>query len=175
MSISRFAKRVPVVASWNMGGSKAGPGSSCFGGAYGLARSLMAAAPARGGRKRCGTLPSAGRRTGLMTPWAMRCFGWRRPPSVLIPERMDELVDIGANLTSRAFRGDLPEILARARAAGVTRIVVTGTSAPLSAAAAELAAAHGLHATAGIHPHVAEQATPADHQQLRHLLAHPQV
>jgi TatD DNase family protein len=86
-----------------------------------------------------------------------------------------ELVDIGANLTSKAFRADLDQVLARARAAGVGQIVVTGTSAALSAEAADLAAARGLYATAGIHPHVAEQSTAADHQAVRDLLAHPRV
>ena len=36
-----------------------------------------------------------------------------------------QLVDIGANLTHPAFRGDLPAVLARAREAGVETILVT--------------------------------------------------
>ena len=38
------------------------------------------------------------------------------------------LVDIGVNLTNKAFRADLLPVLDRAREAGVTRMVVTGTS-----------------------------------------------
>ena len=38
------------------------------------------------------------------------------------------LADIGANLTHSSFREDLDAVLARARAAGVETIVVTGTS-----------------------------------------------
>ena len=38
------------------------------------------------------------------------------------------LVDIGANLTHASFDDDLEAVLARARAAGVETIVVTGSS-----------------------------------------------
>jgi TatD DNase family protein len=66
-----------------------------------------------------------------------------------------ELFDIGVNLANRAFRNDLLPVLERARAAGV-RMVVTGTSVPSSRAALELAKAHGLWSTAGVHPHDAK-------------------
>ena len=48
-------------------------------------------------------------------------------------------IDIGANLTSNQFKRDLGEVIARAEAAGVTRMVVTGTDAAGSAEALELA------------------------------------
>jgi TatD DNase family protein len=86
-----------------------------------------------------------------------------------------DLIDIGANLTNKVFGPDLDGVLERARAAGVTTIVVTGTSPALSEAAAALTVRPGLFSTAGIHPHLAEQATPADHDRLRLLLAHPKV
>lgn len=54
------------------------------------------------------------------------------------------LVDIGANLGHRSFREDLPAVLARARAAGVETIMVTGTSVQASRRALELATAQGL-------------------------------
>lgn len=64
------------------------------------------------------------------------------------------LVDIGANLGDDAFAGDLGEVLARARAAGVGRVVITGTSLARSAAALQLAQRHaGCFSTAGVHPH----------------------
>jgi TatD DNase family protein len=88
---------------------------------------------------------------------------------------MDELVDIGANLTNKAFRHDFAEVLARARAAGVGPIVVTGTSVEGSAGAADLAAAHALFATAGIHPHHAKDARPESMDELRALLRRPEV
>ena len=63
------------------------------------------------------------------------------------------LVDIGANLTHASFHQDREAVLARARNAGVPTIIVTGTTVEESREAAELAARHGLYATAGVHPH----------------------
>jgi len=85
------------------------------------------------------------------------------------------LVDIGANLTHAAFADDLGEVLARARAAGVGTIVVTGTSVADSLAAAHLADAHGLYATAGVHPHHARDCDHATIPALREIAAHPRV
>ncbi len=65
------------------------------------------------------------------------------------------LVDIGVNLTNKAFRSDRQAVLDRAKSAGVEMIVITGTTVPESQAAAELAATqpNWLYATAGLHPH----------------------
>ena len=88
---------------------------------------------------------------------------------------MNELVDIGVNLTHAQFRSDLPAVLERASAAGVRRMVVTGTSVGASGAALALAAQHPdrLWATAGIHPHDARHADAAALTELQALLAHP--
>jgi len=85
------------------------------------------------------------------------------------------LTDIGANLTHSAFHADLEEVLARARAAGVGTIVVTGTSIEESRAAALLADRHGLYATAGVHPHHARDCDEHTLPALRELAAHPRV
>ena len=84
-----------------------------------------------------------------------------------------QLIDIGVNLTHRRFDKDRMAVLDRARDAGVTRMIVTGTSAPASHVAADLAVAHPgvLWSTAGIHPHDARHATPAAMGQLA-ALAH---
>lgn len=65
------------------------------------------------------------------------------------------LVDIGSNLTHESFATDRGEVIARAKAAGVTRQVVTGADLESSTAAAALAAADPGHlwSTAGVHPH----------------------
>ncbi len=55
---------------------------------------------------------------------------------------MIDLVDIGANLTNKAFRSDFGAVMERARAAGVRRLVVTGTSLHESQAASEMAREH---------------------------------
>ncbi len=88
-----------------------------------------------------------------------------------------ELVDIGGNLTNKAFRGDVDNVIARARAAGVGTIGVTGTSAPASRFAWELAEARpdALFATAGVHPHHASSWGPAVEREIRELAARPEV
>ncbi len=69
-----------------------------------------------------------------------------------------DLIDIGANLAHDSFDDDRDAVLERAAAAGVRRIVVTGSSVQSSARAADLAAARPgrLFATSGMHPHHAD-------------------
>ena len=87
------------------------------------------------------------------------------------------MVDIGANLGHESFRDDLDDVLERARAAGVERIVVTGASESESAVAQGMAARYPrqLSATAGVHPHLAREWTEASADALRSLLARPGV
>ena len=69
---------------------------------------------------------------------------------------------------------DAPEVLARARAAGVLRVIDVATT--IQAARATLARADeedGVYACLGVHPH--EAAGPGDLDQLRDLLAHPKA
>lgn len=88
---------------------------------------------------------------------------------------MRDLIDIGANLTHDSFDADRNEVLARAAAAGVSRIIVTGTSVTSSAQAAALTEQHParLFATAGVHPHHAADFDEHTSQALRALLANP--
>jgi TatD DNase family protein len=88
-----------------------------------------------------------------------------------------ELIDIGANLTNRAFARDLPEVLARARQSGIERMVVTGTTIEGSEAAVELARCETgrLFATAGVHPHHASQLDQAALSRLAELLSCDEV
>jgi TatD DNase family protein len=51
------------------------------------------------------------------------------------------LIDIGANLTHASFNDDLDAVLQRAADAGVTRLLVTGSSDQGNIDAAELASA----------------------------------
>jgi len=68
---------------------------------------------------------------------------------------MLDLVDIGANLTHDSFASDRDAIMQRAEAAGVRRMIVTGTTVAASEHALQLAAEFPgrLFATAGVHPH----------------------
>ena len=90
---------------------------------------------------------------------------------------MHELVDIGANLAHPSFQEDLHDVLRRAHAAGVTRIIVTGTSVEASRNAVELATARApmLYATAGVHPHDAKTFNAGTNDELRALAGHPAV
>jgi TatD DNase family protein len=87
------------------------------------------------------------------------------------------LIDIGANLTHESFAADLPTVLARARRAGVERMIVTGTSVAATRAALELHREdpHRLFATAGLHPHHASDLSSEALSELRELAAQPGV
>lgn len=74
---------------------------------------------------------------------------------------MHDLVDIGANLTHDSFDADREAVLERAAAAGVRRMIVTGSTASASHDAVELSRRYPgrLFATAGVHPHHADEFT----------------
>ncbi len=82
-----------------------------------------------------------------------------------------ELIDIGANLAHDSFDDDREAVLARAADAGVTRIVVTGSSDQSNRDAAALAKTHPgvLYSTAGMHPHHASEYTEASDTLIREL------
>ena len=66
--------------------------------------------------------------------------------------------------------------VARAREAGITRILTVGTDVAGCRRALELADAHdGVYAILGIHPHAANDATASDVDEVRSLLAHPKA
>lgn len=90
---------------------------------------------------------------------------------------MTELIDIGANLTHDTFDEDFDAVLARARFQDVVQMVVTGASLEGSRQALALAQRHPglLYATAGIHPHHAEETCDAVIDELGKLAAHPEV
>ena len=53
-----------------------------------------------------------------------------RPAPTTMMDKLSNyiIVDIGANLTNKKFSRDLDQVIQRAREAGVTKIMVTGTS-----------------------------------------------
>lgn len=70
-----------------------------------------------------------------------------------------ELFDTHAHLHVPEFEADLPAVLERARAAGVTRLVTIGTDVATTTAAIAVAERDArIWATAGIHPHDAADA-----------------
>jgi TatD DNase family protein len=88
-----------------------------------------------------------------------------------------DLIDIGVNLAHDSFDHDRDETIARAHAAGVRRMVITGSSVASSREAARLAGASGgaLFATAGVHPHHASEFQPTTTDELRGLAGRPEV
>lgn len=87
------------------------------------------------------------------------------------------LIDIGANLAHDSFDADRDQVLTRAADAGVTRIVVTGSSDDSNVRACELAESRpgNLYATAGVHPHHASDYTNASDELIRRLVAQDAV
>ncbi len=87
------------------------------------------------------------------------------------------LIDIGANLAHDSFDDDRDAMMQRAADAGVTTIIVTGSSDSSNARAAELAAANPgvLYSTAGVHPHHAADYTDQSDALIRSLVGEQQV
>ena len=86
------------------------------------------------------------------------------------------LFDTHAHLDQEEFSADLPEVIARASEAGIVQIVAVGTTAASSAAAIEIAAAHGtVLAAVGIQPNYCGQAVPEDWDRVVALADSPHV
>jgi TatD DNase family protein len=90
---------------------------------------------------------------------------------------MVSLIDIGINLMHRSFQEDREQVVERAEAAGVSPLIITGTSIRSSEAGAAYAGKNPgkLFATAGVHPHDASSCTPDTLKRLHRLAALPQV
>ncbi len=88
-----------------------------------------------------------------------------------------QFVDIGINLAHDSFDPDRRAVVERALQAGVTRMVVTGSTLDSSRRALALARDWPgvLYATAGVHPHHATELEPRDLPAFRELLAEPAV
>jgi TatD DNase family protein len=85
------------------------------------------------------------------------------------------ITDTHAHVTWESFDADRDAVFARAAQAGVSRIVLVGTELESSRAAFECARGRaGVHPTAGIHPHDAEQAGPQVRAAIEELCARPE-
>ena len=87
------------------------------------------------------------------------------------------LIDIGINLSHDSFDADREAVIARARAAGVVQMIVTGASGQGSREALTLARTDPgyLFATAGVHPHHATELNPALLAEIENLARQPEV
>ena len=87
-----------------------------------------------------------------------------------------DLFDTHAHLHFPEFAGDLGAVLARARAAGVRRVLTIGTNVETSRAAVALAAREpDVWASVGVHPHDAGEADATALAEIEELAAEPRV
>ena len=86
-----------------------------------------------------------------------------------------ELIDIGANLAHDSFDDDRADVIREAADAGVTRMVITGSSDDSNRAALKLANDYpgALFSTAGVHPHHASDYTDESDALIRQLADDP--
>ena len=86
------------------------------------------------------------------------------------------MIDSHCHLTYDQLSSHLDDVLARAAAAGVDRIITIGTSLPDCQKAIDLCRTHpNIRCAIGIHPHHAAEAADSDLDLLRDLQQQPQV
>lgn len=87
------------------------------------------------------------------------------------------MIDIGVNLTSSQFDKDREDVVLRAKDAGISAMVLTGTDLESSPEAAAMAASLPGFAfsTAGVHPHDAKTVDDLTLPSIRALANQPQV
>ena len=90
---------------------------------------------------------------------------------------MTTMIDIGINLTNKQFNDDIDPIIKNALAAGVSTMLLTGTSIRNSEQSSKIAQQypHILYSTAGIHPHDAKSFDNQSIPKLKALLKKPHV
>lgn len=91
------------------------------------------------------------------------------------------LIDIGLNLASSQFAGDVLGVLNRARQAGIGACVLTGANEQSSEQVLSLCRQYAsafpdmLYCTAGVHPHDAKHWRPETQRLLKRLLEQPET
>jgi len=86
------------------------------------------------------------------------------------------LFDSHCHLDDPSFRDDVEAVLARARAAGVARLMTIGVTLETSRRAVELAKNRpGVYASVGVHPHDAQECSEPALDELARLSASPKV
>lgn len=93
-----------------------------------------------------------------------------------IPGAAVPIVDTHAHLGDERFSEDLTDVLERARAAGIVRVINPGSDLESSRAAVALAERYDwIYAAVGFHPHSASEADDAGMAEIARLARHPKV
>ncbi len=93
-----------------------------------------------------------------------------------VPGNGAVLIDTHCHLDMSAYQADCEAVLARALAAGVTRVISVGIDLASSRRAIALAEHYeGVYATVGVHPHNVAELSEGDYAELQGLCRHPKV
>jgi len=101
-----------------------------------------------------------------------------RPVDLRPPESIVPLIDSHCHLDQDAFDADREAVIARARAAGVRRMITIGAGGPLASNRAAVALAEAdrdIFAAVAVHPHDASEIADDTYDVLRELWSHPKV
>jgi TatD DNase family protein len=88
------------------------------------------------------------------------------------------LIDSHAHIQGKEYAGEAADVIARARAAGVEKIIAVGGAGDMSSNTEAVALADSfpnIYATVGMHPHDAKDVGPDELRALRELTSHPKV
>ena len=88
------------------------------------------------------------------------------------------LIDSHAHIQGTEYTGDREAVIARAREAGVDKIITVGGAGDMSSNAEAVALANvfpEIYATVGMHPHDAKDVGAEELERLRALTSHPKV
>jgi TatD DNase family protein len=93
-------------------------------------------------------------------------------------EAMAEIIDSHCHLDFPDYGAELPDVLARARAAGIVRMICIGSGRDITSARSSVALAareRDIYASVGIHPHDVARMTPEIWDELDRLARAPRV
>ena len=88
------------------------------------------------------------------------------------------LIDSHAHIQGKEYAGEVEAVIARAREAGIDKIIAVGGAGDMSSNndAVALAESYGnVYATVGMHPHDAKDVGAGELKKLRDLTVHPKV
>ena len=88
------------------------------------------------------------------------------------------LIDSHAHIQGKEYAGEAADVIARARAAGVEKIIAVGGAGDMSSNTEAVALADSfpnIYATVGMHPHDAKEVGAEELRALRALTSHPKV